>query len=114
MKSGSSIACLVLVFLYKANSFAQTRDPKFTSFQNYYLAKQFEFKFYYNRPTALAIKSSSFTLQTPNLKKPIFCRMEDNISDRYNFIFQIRAGSDEHYRSLAFPERVEKRKRYIE
>jgi hypothetical protein len=93
--------------------YSQTADPKFSDFKEHSFHKRFEPVFKISKP-AFNKKEISFRSNNANGKKPVFCRMEDNISNRYNFTFQLRAGSDEHYRSLAFPDRVEKRKKYFE
>jgi hypothetical protein len=109
--------CVVLFFslvLIGNKVYSQTANPKFSDFKKYSFHKKFEPVFKISDPAFLTKTELSFKLKEVTGKKPVFCRMEDNISSRYNFIFQLRAGSDEHYRSLAFPDGVEKRKKYFE
>jgi hypothetical protein len=65
-------------------------------------------------PSFLARKEISFHLSNSSSQKPVFCRMEDNISNHYNVMFQLRAGSDLDYRKIAFPKKVESSSKYIE
>jgi hypothetical protein len=106
---------LFLSFILTGNKiYSQTADPKFSDFKEHSFHKKFAPVFKISKSAFLSKKEISFRSNNANGKKPVFCRMEDNISNRYNFIFQLRAGSDEHYRSLAFPDRVEKRKKCFE
>jgi hypothetical protein len=101
-----------MVFIV-TRSYSQVSDPQFTDFKKSRFHKMFYPVFRTSGPTFIE-KNLSFKPGNPVGRKPVFCQMEDHISSRYNFVLQLRAGSDEHYRSLAFPERVEKRKRYVE
>lgn len=96
-----------------SNSYSQTIDPCFADFKKYSFHQRFEPVFKVSGTAFITKKNISFKLNSTG-RKPMFCRMEDNISSRYNFIFQLRTGSDENYRSLAFPKKVEKRSKYLE
>lgn len=51
-------------------------------------------------PQSIAIINNSFLKQTQSVKKPMFCRMEDNLHKRFNVWIVMRAGSDEEYKKL--------------
>ena len=113
MRTG--VIILILVFIFsKNNSFAQVNDPKFLLFKNNYFGKNFEPVLKPIGGTYRIQEEFSFTppsLFAPVNKKPMFCRMEDNFSKRYNVVLQFRAGTDEQYRKMAFPEEIDKTKK---
>ncbi|MBK7666801.1 MAG: hypothetical protein IPJ32_05265 [Sphingobacteriaceae bacterium] len=53
---------------------------------------------------SIAIANYSFLKQTQSVKKPMFCRMEDNLHKRFNIWIVMRAGSDEEYKKLIYEE----------
>jgi hypothetical protein len=95
------------------NSYSQKNNPGFTAFKNNYFGRSFEPVFNFSNKTYLTKKDRTFEIIAPSLfhKKPIFCRMEDKFCDRFNVWLQLRAGSDNDYRRLAFPENIEKTNR---
>jgi hypothetical protein len=102
-----------LIF-FGSRIYSQTMDPSFEDFKKYKCPKELEPKFSVVGPAFITTKNISFRLNNFSGKKPVFCRMEDNISSRHNFIFQLRAGTDDQYRKLAFPKKVEKTPKFIE
>jgi hypothetical protein len=50
--------------------------------------------------SANVITQNYFLIQPQLGKKPMFCRMEDNLHKRFNIWIVMRAGGDEEYRKL--------------
>jgi len=92
---------------------SHSKDPSFKDFKCNFL-DHFRPVFQLAGPPQLVRTQGPLSFSSAPSKKPIFCRMEDNISNRYNFQFQLRAGTDEQYRNLAFPRKVEKRNKLLE
>ena len=53
-----------------------------------------------SKPQSIAIVNNSFLSPTQSVKKPMFCRMEDNLHKRFNIWIVMRAGSDDEYKKL--------------
>ncbi len=51
-------------------------------------------------PQSIAIANNSFLKQAQPVKKPMFCRMEDNLHKRFNVWIVMRAGSDDEHKKL--------------
>lgn len=48
---------------------------------------------------------NSFSEVHSSVKRPLFCRMEDNLHKRFNVWIVLRAGSDDEYRKLIAPKK---------
>ena len=97
-----------IVFL-ASRVFAQA-DPSFLHFKNNHLNTNYKPLFALSAPSILVRTEYNFKLSSP-IKKPVFCRMEDKLCNKFNVWLQLRAGSDQDYRKLAFPESSDGTKR---
>lgn len=106
----------VLVFfiaLLSGTVSAQQTGTSFLLFNNNYCGNNFKPVFALSGSSTLSRTENNFKLLSPQ-KKPVFCRMEDELCNTFNVCLQLRAGSDQDYRNLAFPEKIDKRSKLIE
>lgn len=99
----------ILAFICLVNlMFSQKTDPSFPQFKSNSFNTNFKLAFSASTKTIIRT-NNNFALQHPE-RKPMFCRMEDKLHDKFKVWLQLRAGSDQDYRKLAFPEKIDKRK----
>jgi hypothetical protein len=104
---------MVFIILSASIASAQKADPSFLQFKNNYFGKNFKPVFALSAPVVLIRTEYNFKISSPQ-RKPMFCRMEDKLCNKFNIWLQLRAGSDQDYRKLAFPQEVHNTKRLIE
>lgn len=93
----------VLILFSASILIAQKSNSYFSQFKNNLFSKNFKPLFTISAP--LLRTEYNFKLSTPE-RKPIFCRMEDKLCNKFNIWLQLRAGSDEEYRKMAFPKYI--------
>lgn len=78
--------------------FSQTPGFKLPFFKMDFASNKINFSSQYSKPNKLP--SYLYIKAGQGNKKPVFCRMEDQIFKRCNVWILFRAGSDEQYRDL--------------
>jgi hypothetical protein len=100
---------LILFSLLSASIiFAQKADLSFLQFRLSPLNNNFKPVFTLSSPAALVRTECNFAISGQQ-RKPMFCRMEDKLCNKFNVWLQLRAGSDQDYRKMAFPQEVNKK-----
>jgi hypothetical protein len=90
--------CLLLVG-FGIKIFAQQKT--LVQSNNLYFKVEKSFLFFSNPKAPVLIQQDySFTKSIQQNKRPVFCRMEDNLHKRLNVWILFRAGSDADYRKL--------------
>lgn len=102
--------CIFFIMISASIVSAQKTDPFFVQSKNYSFNRNFKTVFVSVAPSLLKRTEYNFKISAPE-RKPVFCRMEDKLCNKFNVWLQLRAGSDLEYRKLAFPEEQYKTKR---